>query len=378
MAAKTHCVSIPFAFLTACFFLMNGPCSQPFARQPPQKQQDQAIQKDPAPSLPKGMLVKEFIYEKAGFPSCHASTIEETSEGLIASWFGGTGEGKPDVCIWTSWFDGKEWSPPKQVADGIQNSDLRYPCWNPVLYQIPGGALHLFYKVGPNPRTWWGMVIRSKDGGKTWGPPVRLPDGILGPIKNKPVRTAFGIILAPSSTESDGWVSHVEISGDNGKSWRKVGPLHDVNTFSAIQPTILIHGAGILQLLLRTKEGKIAESWSKDVGVTWEPMQATSLPNPNSGIDAVTLADHRHLLVYNHTVRGRSPLNVAVSEDGKKWKAALPLETESGEYSYPAVIQSHDGKVHITYTWKRGKIRHVVLDPNQLELRDMPGGNWPK
>ena len=70
----------------------------------------------------------------------------------------------------------------------------------------------------------------------------------------------------------------------------------------------------------------------------------------SNGTDAATLVDGRHLLVYNHTPLGRSPLNVAVSADGKAWMAALVLERERGEYSYPAVIQTSDGLVHVTYT----------------------------
>src|SRR5205085_4332782 len=122
---------------------------------------------------------------------------------------------------------------------------------------------------------------------------------------------------------------------------------------------------------------KIGETWSDDGGKTWSKLLATGLPNPSSGIAATTLADGRHLLVYNHTPRGRTPLNVAVSRDGKKWQAALVLEDQPGEYSYPAVVQTSDGLVHVTYTWRRARVRHVVVDPAKLILRDMPGGQWP-
>ena len=107
-------------------------------------------------------------------------------------------------------------------------------------------------------------------------------------------------------------------------------------------------------------------------------MTLLELPNPNSGIDAVTLADGRQLLVYNHTTEGRGVLNVAVSEDGEHWQAALVLEDEPGaEFSYPAVIQTSDGLVHVTYTWKRRRIRHVVIDPRKLTLRPIVDGAWP-
>ena len=96
-------------------------------------------------------------------------------------------------------------------------------------------------------------------------------------------------------------------------------------------------------------------------------MVLTALPNPNSGIDAVTLQDGRHLLVYNPVAKGRTPLAVALSKDGQTWRDVLTLETAPGEYSYPAVIQARNGLVHVTYTWKRLKVKHVVVDPGQLD-----------
>jgi predicted neuraminidase len=107
-------------------------------------------------------------------------------------------------------------------------------------------------------------------------------------------------------------------------------------------------------------------------------MAKTVLPNPNSGTDAVMLQDGRTLLVYNHTRKGRTPLNVALSADGKSWQAALVLEDQPGEYSYPTAIQARDGIVHIVYTWKRQKIRHVAVDPGKFTLQDMPDGEWPR
>jgi predicted neuraminidase len=275
------------------------------------------------------VLASEFIYETAPFPSCHASTIAETPEGLVAAWFGGTDEGEPDVGIWISRRDGQKWTPPVEVANGVESPEKRYPCWNPALFQMPGGPLLLFYKVGPTPRAWWGMLISSTDGGRTWSKPERLPEGILGPIKDKPILYE-GDLLCPSSTEHDGWKVHIERTFDGGKTWTKTDSLGDAKKFGVIQPTMLVHPGGKLQILCRAQQRKIVESWSDDGGKTWSPLAATSLPNPNSGIDAVNLADGRILLVYNHTSRGRSPINVAVSDDGKSWQAALVLETEPG------------------------------------------------
>ncbi|HKI35612.1 MAG TPA: sialidase family protein [Gemmataceae bacterium] len=325
-----------------------------------------------------GVVSAEFIFEKAPFPQCHASTIVETRGGFVAAWFGGTREKNADVGIWVSQREGDKWSAPVQVADGMQADGKRHPCWNPVLFRPKDGPLMLFYKVGPDPSKWWGMLRTSEDGGKTWSDARRLPDGILGPIKNKPVQLAGGDILCPSSTEHDGWRVHFERSGDSGKTWEATAPLNDGKTLAAIQPSILLHKGGKLQALGRTRQGKVFEVWSDDGGKTWGKMALMALPNPDSGLDAVTLADGRHLLVYNHTAIGRSPLNVAVSEDGKTWKAAVVLEGEAGEYSYPAVIQAADGSIHVTYTWKRQRVKHVVLDPKKLVLRDLTDGKWPK
>lgn len=312
------------------------------------------------------VLTNEFIFTTAPFPSCHASTIVETGTDLVAAWFGGTGEKHKDVGIWQSRLEKNGWTEPREVADGVQTDGARFPCWNPALFQPSAGPLLLFYKVGPSPDQWWGMLKQSADGGKSWSESRRLPAGILGPIKNKPVQLSNGEILCGSSTENDGWKIHFERTSDLGKTWLSTEPLQDSSEFGAIQPTILFHHGNRLQALARTRQGKICQAWSEDLGHTWSKMTATSLPNPNSGIDAVSLKDGRQLLVYNHTATGRSPLNVAVSSNGIDWTPSEILEKERGEYSYPAVIQSSDGVVHITYTWKRQRIKHVALDANRL------------
>ena len=324
-----------------------------------------------------GLVKAEFIYTKAPFAQCHASTLAETRRGLVAAWFAGTREKNPDVGIWVSRQRSEGgWTSPTEVANGVQNKDLRHPCWNPVLYQVPDGNLLLFYKVGPSPSRWWGMLIESTDQGQTWSKPRRLPEEIAGPIKNKPVLLKDGRLLCGSSTEDQGWRVHMEWTADQGKSWHRTKPLNDGETQQVIQPTIFQHRDGRLQILCRSRNtDTIQQSISKDQGKTWSSFRATILPNPNSGIDGLTLNDGRHLLVYNHTPKGRSPLNVAISEDGQRWQAAAVLENTRGEYSYPAVIQTADGLVHVTYTWKRQRVRHVVLDPAKLHLTKISTGS---
>lgn len=319
--------------------------------------------------------VAEFIYEEAPFPECHASTVVELPDGTIAAaWFGGTEEKDPDVGIWFSRLEEGGWTTPVEVVNGVQSDTLRYPTWNPVLFQPENGPLYLYYKVGPNPQDWWGMYMTSADGGKTWSDTSRIGPNLIGPVKNKAIELSQGVIISPSSDEKGGeWTCHVEISKDAGKTWRRNGPLNNPDDMAAIQPAILVHSDGRLQMLCRSKQRKITTAWSSDQGETWSEMTLTNLPNPNSGIDAVTLRDGRHLLIYNPTVPPegkwggpRTPLVVAVSEDGENWRDFVVLENEEGEYSYPAIIQGEDGRVHITYTWKREKVKYVVLDVTQI------------
>ncbi|MFJ6024211.1 exo-alpha-sialidase [Brevundimonas sp. NPDC092305] len=327
-----------------------------------------------------------FIYETAPYPQCHASTIVQTAdEAMAAAWFGGTHEKHPDVCIWFSRFENGRWAEPVEVADGVQSDGSRHPTWNPVLFQPPGAPLQLFYKVGPNPFSWWGMVITSTDSGRTWSAPRRLPERVLGPIKNKPVLLANGVWLSPSSTEAGegvgadagaGWRLHFERSEDQGATWSLSAAVASPLNIDAIQPSVLVHPDGVVQAIARTRQGALASTWSRDGGRTWSPLGAIDLPNPNSGTDAVTLKDGRHLLIYNHSAHAvatpgkgpRWPLNLALSDDGVTWRNVLTLESEPvpAGYAYPAIIQANDGLVHMTWTHDRRRIRHAVVDPSKL------------
>lgn len=336
----------------------------------------------------KGILVDEFIYDTAPFPQCHAATIAETPGGLVAAWFGGTREGNPDVEIYESRLVNDQWTKPVSVANGIVNDTLRYPCYNPVLYQVPNGELLLFYKIGPHPSAWKGWMKSSSDNGRTWSKAEALPEGFIGAVKDKPVMLSNGTLLAPSSTENSGWQVHFESSADSGRTWIMTKPINDGKTVAAIQPTILIHRNGDLQALARSKVRAVLETWSHDNGKTWTPLTPMSLPNNNSGLDAVTLKDGRFLLVYNHvlppaTARNgkgaRTPLNLAWSKDGKTWYAAAILEDSPvSQYSYPSIIQGSDGMVHIVYTWRRTRIKYVKIDPSKLVGKKIIDGKWPK
>lgn len=305
----------------------------------------------------------QLIFEKAEFPSCHASTIVEAEPGkFLAAWFGGTDEGKPDVKIWLSRLDGGKWSKPELVA---QASGV--PCWNPVLFKSTSGTLFLWYKAGPSPMTWTAYVRRSTDGGKTWSKPEQFPAGLLGPIRAKPIQLAGGAILAGSSVESYRcWTSWVERSTDDGKTWTRFGPIQvPGHPYGIIQPTLFEAKDGVIVALCRSRGlGVVCRAESKDRGQTWSDAVRTDLPNPGAGIDVVKLKSGDLVLIYNHSKMLRTPLNLArSSDDGKTWQIFKDLETEPGEYSYPAIIEASNGTLHMTYTWRRTHIKHVTVDP---------------
>jgi predicted neuraminidase len=306
-----------------------------------------------------------FIFEKAPFASCHASTIVEVDGGrFLAAWFGGTREGASDVKVWLARFDGKTWSPIELIAE-----EKGFPCWNPVLFRSRSNTVFLFYKAGPSPTNWSGYFKRSTDGGKTFGAAEQFPAGLLGPIKNKPIQWG-DTILAGSSVESHrAWTSWVERSRDDGRTWQRFGPIAVPNhPHGIIQPTLLeSSNKGLLALCRSRGLGAICRADSRDGGETWTQARPTELPNPNSGIDAVRTVKGHFFLIYNHTKTGRSPLNLAWSaNDGRTWKMVHTFEDQPGEFSYPAIIQASDGRLHATYTWNRRHIQHIILDPAKL------------
>ena len=320
------------------------------------------------------------LFKDAPFESCHASTIAETDDGdLVVACFGGSYEGCEDVCIWVTRLPKGDfmWTTPVIAADGVLNDSVRKACYNPVLQQMPNGELWLFFKIGSCVADWTGWLTKSCDGGKTWSPRAPLPEGFLGPTTTQPLLLGDRL-LCPSSTEKDGWRIHFEILDLKTNEWHKVGPVKGAKALTTmdkgkrharrqeimcIQPTLLQMADSSLKALCRTKNGRIATTTSRDCGETWSEVKLTDLPNNNSGIDAVTLRDGRHVLVYNPVsvkagkeMGPRTPLAVAVSDDGEHWyKITEMIESSApqGELSYPAIIQGSDGHIYITSTWLR-------------------------
>ena len=371
------------------------------------------------PSHHPAIVEDNFLYENTSFPQCHAGTLVELPNGdIVASYFGGTRERNPDVCIWVSRKakGSDSWDEPILAADGVfalgtedallagidtSSTDAkagpilpyhkgdnlkRKACWNPVLYQMPDGELWLFFKIGLNVPDWTGWVVKSKDGGKTWGEREALPKGFIGPVKNKPELINNRLICGSSTEGSAGWRLHFEIYDLATKQWKYVGPIESElaertdqlgkkQPIFIIQPSILKLADGRLQVLCRTRNARLGTSFSSDGGDTWSKVTLSNVPNNQSGTDAVTLKDGRHALIYNNfeTILGtpkgpRTPVSIALSDDGSNWHHALTLEDSPiSQYSYPAIIQGKDGSLHCIYTWRRLRMAYKKIDLNKLK-----------
>lgn len=323
------------------------------------------------------VLTAEFIEPAPRDPEVHASTLVEVSPGMfVAAWFAGSKEGNDDVTIWSARRTETGWLPAIEVARGSDANREQRPCYNPVLLRGEGARLALVYSVGREKSPWLPYVKWSDDRGVTWSAAARLPDGMRGPDRNKPLLLSSGELLHPSTGGGRGPTVHVEFSDRALGSWRRQPAVADPRGYQAIQPTLLDHGGGRVQMLCRTYTRELATSWSADGGETWSPLAGLGLTLANSAIDAVRLPDGRFVLIYNPTGKPRSatdwgprvPLSVAISADGRAWKKVLDLETAPIRegYAYPCVIVGSDGRLHLTYTWGRKRIRYVVLDPPSL------------
>lgn len=330
----------------------------------------------------------------AGFltPSVHVASLCEVSGGrLLASWYGGTREGAQDVNIYMAVLNRGEtnWSSPRAVVTRVaaQRELGRYvkKVGNALLFSDGGERVNLLY-VSIALGGWSGSSLNLKtsaDGGQTWGPSQRLH---LSPffniselVKNQPAALRDGGWAVPIYHEVVGKFSEMLwLSGQAGSlSYRKTR----VNAgATAFQPALVPHNAG-RALLLARDNSEAHELWasrSEDGGASWSAPAGTGLPNPHSGLDAIRLRDGRVLLAFNDAPDSRGKLRLAVSADaGAFWRRVNPLlEDERGqEFSYPFLLQSSDGLIHLVYTWKRKGIRHVSFNPAWLD--DQMGGKAP-
>jgi predicted neuraminidase len=332
----------------------------------------------------EGVPPRECIFAAdlpLGKSQVHASTLAALEDGtLVCAAFCGSGESHKDVRIIVSRKvpDGS-WSEPRPVSENDG-----HPHWNPVLYELTPGILSLMYKKGVSPGKWTTLIQDSADGGVTWSAPRNLvpedKDFGRGPVKNKLLTLADGRILAPGSSEKGSWRAYVDYSDDQGKTWTRTAfipattlPETGLPKRGVIQPSLWQDPfSGDVHMLLRSSEGRIFRSDSKDNGSTWSKAYPTDLPNNNSGLDLVQDPDNGILyLVCNPIVdvtigTKRSPLSLLYSRnEGTSWFKMCDLETGPREFSYPAVIMQ-DGSLVVAYTYKRVNIAVRTFTPVQL------------
>lgn len=325
--------------------------------------------------------IKEFICNPLPTPNCHASTVLPLPDGtVISAWFGGTKEGTGDVNIWYSLRDENGWGKPHALS-----CSKSLPHWNPVLFLKENGDVVLFFKVGKQIYSWRTFFSVSSDGGKTFSKPEELVKGDRsdgrGPVKNKCIRLSNGRILAPASYENNGWNCFVDISDDDGATWRKTPKIkteqavpmfnrqnkYTSNLIPMIQPTLWESSPGKIHMLTRTAVGRAYRSDSEDYGETWCQAYRTDLLNNNSGLDVVKTPNGDLYLISNPVEENwgeRSPLTLQKSTDnGATWETVLVLEEEKkdSEFSYPA-IEYLDNALHITYTYERLNVAYWKIE----------------
>ena len=329
----------------------------------------------------------------------HASTVLPLEdERVLVAWFGGSQEHSDDVGIYLAEKKSVGFSEPQLMASSMTAH------WNPVLFQAGDGRILLFYKVGREIRDWRTFVRESHDLGRTWGEPFELipgdTSGGRGPVRNKPLRLKSGRIVAPASVERGLWRCFMDLSDDDGHTWRR-SPMITARGTDAIEaqfvywqrrmtearetgkpvpwdeiPAEYINGRGIIQptlwedekglhALMRSGEGWIYRSDSTDGGESWSEGVPTSVPNNNSGIDLTRLENGILLLAYNpvgENFGARTPISIAAARDGGlTWEHQCDLEAGPGEYSYPAIV-SRENRIWMTYTWKRENIAYWELE----------------
>lgn len=307
----------------------------------------------------------EFVFQPLpSHPRCHAVTAVELHDGtLLAAWFAGENEGSKDQAIFASRKPkGGAWAEPRILFDTPNVADF-----NPVLL-ADGRTVHLFVvraQTGTDPHgTLWHLV--SNDGGAAWSEPVRVTDGDGFWGRNAPFRLASHWVIPVSDVQRKG--ARFLLSKDL-RSFR-FSTLISAGRYLT-QPAAAPLGGNEVAAVFRERTrpgGRVWMALSSDAAETWSSPRPLDLPNPDSGIALLALPGRRLLLVYNRSGSARTPLNTAISTDkGKTWSDGPELETQPGEFSYPAALLGRDRQVHIFYTWKRTHIRHSTLSLSELE-----------
>ena len=318
-----------------------------------------------------------------GAPSVHAASLITLKDGGVrAFWFAGSREGAPDVAIYTAVFDpqASRWSAPTVVMDRVsaEKGLSRYiaKLGNPVPARMADGRMQLFF-VTVSIGGWAGSSISSvisDDEGLTWGQPQRL---ISSPLINLST-----LVKSPAMLFTDGRLglpAYHEWIGRFGEFLRiDASRVIDKRRMSsgrgAIQPVVFADGpqeasAFFRQTRSSSQPKQMPVSETKDAGQSWVATKDLEIPNPNSAIAALTLANGTRLMVLNNIEAGRYRLVLVMRESNSaQWQVIQVLEDDESlandqrrEFSYPYLISANGEDAHLAYTWDRKKIRHVYF-----------------
>lgn len=322
------------------------------------------------------IVVSEFIEAAPKEPEVHGSTITEVSPGVfLAAWFGGSKEADKDTQIWGARRTAQGWGDSFVIEPGVENGKP-VPVYNPSFYTHKDGRVTLFYFAGEWTGSKKNCMKDSMDGGLTWGAERRVPKNLRGPCRAKPLRLSDGSLLYPTTGKGTVYTDWSD-EAMAPESWGTSPRVEDPGMMKPIQPTLLQKSDGTVLMFSRTYAREIGVARSTDRGRTWSKLKGVGIYMANSAIDVLKLRDGRCLLVYNKTPKPadpkkwgpRHPLTLALSTDeGETWRDLFDIETDPIRegFSYPTMIQAADGSVHITYTWGRKRIKHVVIDPGKL------------
>lgn len=335
---------------------------------------------------------EELIVPLDTYPANHGSTVVELkSGGILTCWFAGSAEAEEDVRIVCSRKTEETWTTPRPVVD---NTDAANESWtstkfvgNPVLYEDRAGDLWLFYesvpllpfRIGGHSAAYVDYKV-SRDGGESFSLGRRLVGGLgdFGHLpRNKPIPLGSEWFMVPVYRE------FISKYGYTVAIHRKEGRVLDTRTYRIpgkghLQPT-LVHrpGAGTHAYLRSADDERpwilhSAFDWDER---EWSGPQRTNLPNPNAAVDAVRTANGQVLIAYNHSPRRRTPLSLALSNDGVSFERVCDLEDNpEGSYSYPALIKDERGRYHITYTYNQRTIKHVAITADRVKTLNSKRG----
>ncbi len=367
----------------------------------------------------------QFVSSMPG-QAVHAASVVELRDGrLRAVWFSGSREGAGDVAIKTSVMDAASlhWGEETTLFDRqqLQQGLWRYikKLGNPVIARMPDDSLMLWL-VNVSLGGWAGSSItwlRSTDEGLSWSTPRRLVTSpflnISTLVKGAPIFYADGQIGLPVYHEFVTKFAEILRLSPHGQVLDKT---RIPGSQTSLQPVVLVADPQRAQVYMRSgKATAVMMSATDDAGKTWSATHATPWINPDSALAGVVTGTGQQWLALNTHPKNREVLALLQTRTAGPFEGAIPLIVEASpkpekrlsvadyerllgdelkargaspaqaqtyiasakrqlcgadtcaqEFSYPYLLQSRDGYLHLVYTWHRSRIKHVRLDPLQV------------